>query len=96
MEKKYDKDIPLAVHVKEMQKNVLTNREADLRDDVARCIISAAKDGYNYHTFDKFPHENLIKRGFTNDIYNKVYNELKQKGYKLDYSGEYLLVSWDV
>lgn len=93
--KKYDKEIPLAVHVKEIRKNVLINREADFRDEVARTIIGSAKHGHSHTVFEKLPPASQIEQGFTNEVYNKVYKELESKGYKLDYSGQYLLVSWD-
>ena len=96
MEKKYDKDIPLAAHVKEIQLGVLGNREADFRDAVARVILDAAKNGSHSVALKKYPIQSDIDRGFTYEVYAKVYQELVSKDYKLDYSGDNLKVSWNV
>lgn len=93
--KHYDKEIPLAVHAKELAEKVINNRLADYRDLVARSIITASNCGYKSNSFNKFPPEHEIETGYTPAIYNQVYQELVQKGYKLDYSGDSLRVSWD-
>lgn len=93
--KHYNKDIPLAIHAKEWSEKTLEGRLDNYRDYVARKIIDETKEGFKSATFYKWPSNDDIARGYTNNIYAQVYEELATKGYKLDYSSDYLKVSWE-
>lgn len=93
--KQYDKEAPLAEHARELTKQTLENRPTKLRDQVARSINDACLAGKLSTSFIKGPTPQMRDLGYTDAMFNMVYQELATKGYKLDYSGDSLVVSWE-
>jgi hypothetical protein len=81
--KKYNKSIPLAVHVLEKTSIVRQNRENDMKDLFARSILGASENGLFETTVPK-PTPTHVAQGFDIATFYLIGNSLTEMGYKVD------------